>query len=106
MWRIRAWITDVADHSRCNSFVMVVIAHGTESGKLLDVEQRAAFEINQLVEEVSAISSLNGKPKIFVIDACRGGKPVHVLSTCKACLHSSTVIVSLQSEVSVRYRAI
>ena len=73
MWKIRSQFTQEDQHSRCNCFFMAIMCHGTRKGKLLDVSEREAFDIDQLIEEIAATKTLNGKPKIFVFDACRGG---------------------------------
>ena len=73
MWKIRSKFTRDEEHAQSNCFLMIVMCHGTKKGKLLDVNERDAFDIDQLIEEVSATRGLNGKPKLFFFDTCRGG---------------------------------
>lgn len=44
MWKIRQYFTREDLHEQCNTFLMVVITHGTKSGKLLDVQGVEAFK--------------------------------------------------------------
>ena len=61
------------EHAQSNCFLMVVMCHGTKKGKLFHVKENEAFRIDQLIEEVSATRTWNGKQKLLIFDTCRGG---------------------------------
>lgn len=59
------------DHSECDCFVLVILSHG-EEGIVYGTDQ--TVEIKDLTRyfKGDTCSSLIGKPKIFIIQACRG----------------------------------
>ncbi len=61
-------------HSQSNMFILTIIAHGNKEGHLMDVTGKKGWLIDELVGDVSDGETLTGKPKIFFIQSCRGGK--------------------------------
>ena len=62
------------NHIDCNSFLLTIICHSNDKGHLLDRELRKAWDTELLLEDLSDVETLVGKPKIIVIQACRGSK--------------------------------
>ena len=60
-------------HKNSNSFVMVIICHGNNRGQLKDVNKRKAWDIEELIGDLSKVETLVGKPKIMILQCCRGG---------------------------------
>jgi len=62
------------EHKTCHSAIVVVLTHGTcgqlygRDGKLVPIEEFISF-LN-----ASYCLALKNKPKLFIIQACRGGK--------------------------------
>ena len=69
----KKFILDEETHRESNCLVVTVICHGTESGLLLDRHRRKAWDTELLVGELSDVQTLVGKPKVLIIQACRGG---------------------------------
>lgn len=61
-------------HVESNMFVLLVICHGDSEENLLDKDQKKTWNTNQLASELSAVKSLHGKPKLLIIQACRGSE--------------------------------
>uniref|UniRef100_A0A8C4WYB9 Caspase-6 n=2 Tax=Eptatretus burgeri TaxID=7764 RepID=A0A8C4WYB9_EPTBU len=63
----------LADHSDADCFICVVMTHG-EPGKLF--ARDGAIEMEELLQPFrgNVCKTLAGKPKIFIIQACRGEK--------------------------------
>ena len=61
-------------HKKCDSTVVVILSHGKKDE--IYGSNCVPIAINDLTSCLNAISSpvLIGKPKIFIIQACRGGK--------------------------------
>lgn len=61
------------DHRLCHSCVVVVLTHGTRD-TLIGTDEEPV-DIHDFFDCFSAskASGLSGKPKIFIIQACRGG---------------------------------
>ena len=60
-------------HRGANCFVMAVICHGNNKGQLKDINKRKAWDIEELVGDLSKVETLVGKPKILIFQCCRGG---------------------------------
>ena len=52
---------------------MVIICHGNNRGQLKDVDKRKAWDIEELMGDLSKVETLVGKPKIMILQCCRGG---------------------------------
>lgn len=59
------------DHKQCDSFVLCLLSHG-DSGKIFGSDDQPVY-IDKIKESVIDCPSLVGKPKIFILQACRGG---------------------------------
>jgi len=57
------------NHSDCDSFGVAVLTHGDNS-LLYGVDD--TITVDKFIEPIKSCSSLAGKPKIFIIQACRG----------------------------------
>ena len=56
------------------SVAVVISSHGNEAGLLFDGDQNVTFTAEVVLGAMAANDSLIGKPKIIIVDACRGGK--------------------------------
>ena len=81
MREIRAWIMKEENHRESNSLIVTVICHGNEHGDLLDKNKTLAWNVELFVQDLNLVSTLVGKPKILVIQSCRGSKYVLLLTT-------------------------
>ena len=61
------------DHSSFGAFVFVLMSHGGDRDCILGVDGRETTVKNLMVEfQASKCPSLMGKPKVFIIQTCRG----------------------------------
>ena len=74
MRKIRRWIMNKENHVDSNCFTLTIICHGNEKGHLLDKNKSLAWMTELFVADLSDVETLVGKPKIIVIQACRGCK--------------------------------
>ena len=61
------------DHSKYSAFVCIIMSHGDKKDVILGVDKRKA-RAEDLMSEFTAINcpTLQNKPKLFFIQACRG----------------------------------
>lgn len=52
---------------------MALMAHGGPQGQLLGVDGQEV-QSEMLVQELNCCQALHGRPKVFLLQACRGGK--------------------------------
>ena len=64
------------NHKDSNSLIITVLCHGNEHGDLLDKNKTLAWNVELFVQDLSSVPTLVGKPKILVIQSCRGSKYV------------------------------
>lgn len=84
------------DHSKFDAFVMIVMSHGVDRDCILGVDGRDTPVKNLMVEfQELKCPSLKKKPKVFIIQTCRG-------SLDEVCLMSTSPAgkVSLQAGTS------
>ena len=72
-------MTNGRKHQRCNCFLFVVLCHAMEQGWLLDVNKRQAYTLQELTGEVCNVPTLDGKPKIVLMEEYGSGKFLLVL---------------------------
>ena len=60
-------------HKNSNCFAMAIICHGNNKGQLKDVNKRKAWDIEELIGDLSKVEALVGKSKILILQSCRGG---------------------------------
>ena len=71
---INRWILNEENHRNSNCFALTIICHGNEKGLLLDKYKKKAWDTELFVGDLSDVKTLVGKPKIIVIQACRGSE--------------------------------
>ena len=79
MKNIKQIIMQKENHINCNTFLLTFIGHGTKNGDLLDKSKTRAWNIENFIREFNDVDTLVGKPKVLVIQACRGGKYVKTM---------------------------
>ena len=52
------------------------ICHGDKQGHLLDKNKIKAWDVEEFVGDLNAVETLTCKPKIIMIQDCRGSKPI------------------------------
>ena len=73
MREIKRWIMDKDNHKDCNSFLLTIICHGNKQGHLLDKNKSFGWNTEDFVGDLSVVESLLGKPKLLIIQSCKGG---------------------------------
>jgi len=68
------------DHTQYDAFVCIIMSHGTSGDKIMGVDGRT-IGIEDLMSEFNAVRcpSLANKPKIFLVQACRGSEEGELL---------------------------
>ena len=66
------------DHTDADCFACVILSHG-ENGVVYGVDKE--IEMDELIKPFKTNSSLAGKPKLFIIQACRGTKLMDSIDT-------------------------
>ncbi|XP_019614152.1 PREDICTED: malignant fibrous histiocytoma-amplified sequence 1 homolog [Branchiostoma belcheri] len=82
------------DHSSYDCFVLFLLSHGTETGVLGTDGQHVS--VDSIISSFQACKSLVGKPKLFFIQACRGGKPSRTSQTGTEASYGSTEATASQ----------
>ena len=72
MKKIRQWIMNRENHIDCNTFLLTFIGHGNKKGDVLDKNKTRSWNIEEFIVELNDVDTLIGKPKVMVIQACRG----------------------------------
>ena len=62
-----AWMLTKESHAYCNAFFLVILCRGTDEGNLLDSCEQTFSSIVRITEDVTDIHTLNGKPKLVLI---------------------------------------
>lgn len=68
------------DHKNFNCFILVMMSHGDQGvvfgtdGCHSGSDRTNYVEINEIEKAFSKVESLSRKPKLFIIQACRGRK--------------------------------
>ena len=77
MRKHKKWITNDKNHEDCNTFLMTILCHGDQQGHLLDKNKSKAWDTEEFVGDLNEVETLTCKPKIILIQACRGSKNVY-----------------------------
>ncbi len=72
MKKLKVWLTDEDTHKDSNCVLLTFIGHGNDKGWLMDRDEKAAWFLEALVSELSSVETLVGKPKMLVMQSCRG----------------------------------
>ena len=86
----KIWMIDDSKHRNRNCFVLTIISHGDSNNYIFDKNGERGWNIEDLIEEISDIPNLIGKPKLFFIQACRGGKFLNGLIILIAMINKAT----------------
>ena len=65
-------VCENTDHSKCDSFVCCLLSHG-DYGKIYGTDDRSVY-LEDIKRSIVKCQSLAGKPKIFIIQSCRGDR--------------------------------
>ena len=79
MQQIKAVMTKTQRHEKTNCFFLATICHGMEQGWLLDTNRRRAFRLGELTTDLCAVPTLEGKPKVLLIEEYVGSKYSHLV---------------------------
>ena len=71
-------ILDKETHADSNCFLLVIICHGNNKGHLLDKNKMKGWILEDFITDLSVVQTLTGKPKILVVNSCRGGTYYHI----------------------------
>ncbi len=75
MREIRDWLRQESTHEGMSMLAVHIIAHGNKDGIVRPADDYGhGLLIADLVGSVCDVQELKGKPKLFFINACRGGK--------------------------------
>ena len=93
MRKIKKWILKDENHTDSNCVVITLICHGDYKGQIMDRDKRRSWIIEDFVGDLSLVDTLIGKPKVLIVQACRGSKWVKVpnsfRSTDTSCVRSA-----------------
>ncbi len=73
MRKIRHWLRDDKTHKSKSMVLLTVICHGDSSGNLMSTDG-LGWQISDIVGTLNDVKTLAGKPKVFFVNACRGGR--------------------------------
>ena len=71
---------DNKTHEDSNSFLMTILCHGNKQGHLLDKNKSKAWDTEEFIGDLSEVETLTAKPKVIIIQACRGSKILQLIS--------------------------
>ena len=73
MARIKRWILTEENYKDVNCLLTTVLCHGDEKGHLSAAGGNRGWFVEDFVQDLSLVDNLLGKPKILVLQSCRGG---------------------------------
>ena len=65
-------------HQNCNVLAIHIICHGFNSTDVLDVNKHKAFTVQELADDLDRVENLKNKPKILMLQKCRGEKAGYI----------------------------
>ncbi len=68
---LKKWLKNPETHRKSSCLVLTFIGHGDERGWLMDKDEGPAWYLESLVRELSIVETLEGKPKLLVMQSCR-----------------------------------
>ena len=74
MRKIKKWIITDDHHVGCNMFLLTILCHGNKHGHLLDKHKNKGWDTEEFVADLSEVETLIKKPKVIIMQACRGSK--------------------------------
>ena len=81
------------NHAKFDAFVMIVMSHGWDGDCILGVDERATTVKNLMAEfRGTKCPSLKNKPKLFIIQTCRGGSGSPADSTSSQAVSSTSTL--------------
>ena len=60
------------DHSNFDAFFMIVMSHGADGDAIYGVSGKHKVGVKEIMADFEQCPTLEGKPKVFIIQACRG----------------------------------
>ena len=54
-------------------FVLVIIAHGCKGDIIMSSDDKESVAVSELVNRLDALEDLKGRPKVLIVESCRGG---------------------------------
>jgi hypothetical protein len=67
------WYGTKGQFSTYSCFICVIMSHGDAQSKIFGVDEKTVNLINDLVAPIRDCPGLTNKPKLFFVNACRGG---------------------------------
>ena len=74
MRKIERFIMNEANHKGSNCLMVTIICHGNDKGHLLDKDKQKAWDMELFIGYLSDVEALVGKPKIMIVQSCRGSE--------------------------------
>ncbi len=77
MKELRAWFEKSATHYGKSMMILTVITHGDRQEWLYSADKpdrKKGWHIQELVYSLCNIETLQGRPKVLFLQACRGSK--------------------------------
>ncbi len=76
MREVRNWLAKPETHKDTSMVAFNIVAHGSKDGWLrsADKEGEGGLHVHDVVGTLTDVKTLQGKPKLLFLNACRGGK--------------------------------
>ncbi len=75
MRSIRNWLAQTQTHEGMSMVAFNIITHGTRDGWLRSADDQGdGLHVHDIMGTLSDVESLQGKPKLLFVNACRGSK--------------------------------
>ena len=80
MKEVKDWLTDGCNHSRSSTLVLILVCYSMKQGWLLDTNRIKAYTLKELTTELCEVSTLQGKPKVILIEEYGNGEVLPLAS--------------------------